>query len=262
MLHSPIVLFTSIVNLPILVLTPSHEPMDNPQPIHLTFVQHGAGHYDLAIHSEQQSPPECSQLGHADPNKCTCGRKKQSGAACTSALNKYTCRCPCYNTGRACTELCKCKYCQNPFGAVRVGEIQVGVRRKRRRQEAQHIPIRGIKTSKYMDEAKVHYVIGSPTDFERLLVLSILHYLICGTRSCDEESTSSQVELVSLIFHNILSLAKVLCVDLPLFQRSINEVLKMIKSYNFKKVTLEISHVCSLITAVIISFIITDYTNF
>lgn len=70
-LHSPIVLFTSIVNMPILVLTPSHEPMDNPQPIHLTFEQHGAGHYDLAIYSEQQPPPESSQLEHSRPNKYT-----------------------------------------------------------------------------------------------------------------------------------------------------------------------------------------------
>jgi hypothetical protein len=65
--------------MPILVLTPSHEPMNNPQAIHLTF---------SAIYSEQEQPAESSQLEYAGPNKCTCGRKKQSGAACTSALNK------------------------------------------------------------------------------------------------------------------------------------------------------------------------------
>jgi hypothetical protein len=119
---------------------------------------------------------------------------------------------------RACTELCRCKNCHNPFGVVTVDEIPVGVRRKRRRQEAQHIPIRGIKASKYMDQAKVKHVIGSPTDFERLLVLSILHYLLCGSRMCDEGSTCSQVELVSFIFHNILCLANLPCVDLPLFK--------------------------------------------
>ena len=93
-LHSPIVLFTSIPNLPILVVTPSHEPMDNPQPIHLTFTQHGAGHYDLASYRDSFPCPDSEQC--AEPSKCSCGRKRQSGTACTSVLNKYTCRCPCY----------------------------------------------------------------------------------------------------------------------------------------------------------------------
>lgn len=230
MLHSPIVLFTSIPNLPILVITPSHEPMDNPQPIHLTFLQHGPGHYDLATYREYQPPPAESLQ---DNQKCTCGRKK-SGAACTSILNKYTCRCPCYNSMTACTELCRCKNCENPFGFVKVDEKQVGVRRKRRHHEAQHIPIRGIKTSKYMDETSIEYSIGSPTNLEYLLVLSILHYLAL---TCDD-STHSQVKRVSFIFHSILSLANILCVHLPLFQRSSDEILKMIKSYNLKKKSL------------------------
>lgn len=132
--------------MPILVITPSHEPMDNPQPI---FLQHGPGHYDLAIYNEQ--PPTADE-----PKKCTCGRKKQSGAACTSVLNKYTCRCPCM-LQRPCTELFKCKNCQNPFGVLQAGEKQVGVTRKRRRQEAEHIPIRGVKTHKYMKESEVEY---------------------------------------------------------------------------------------------------------
>lgn len=175
-LHSSIVLFTSIPNLPILVITPSHESMDNPQPIHLTFTQHGAGHYDLATYHEHQQSPGNSQNEQCEPKKCTCGRKKQSGAACTSTLNKYTCRCPCYNSERACIELCKCKNCQNPFGVVKVDQKPIGARRKRRHHDVQHIPIRGIKTSKYMDESRVEYSIGSPTDFERLLVLSISCY--------------------------------------------------------------------------------------
>ena len=39
-LHSPIILFTSIDNLPLLVVTPTNTIMENPQPIHLTFTQY------------------------------------------------------------------------------------------------------------------------------------------------------------------------------------------------------------------------------
>ena len=79
-----------------------------------------------------------------------------------------------------------------------------------------------------MDQSKVEYSFGSPTDFERLVVLSILHFLVSDVGICDQESTCNQMEVVSFIFHSILSLANALCVQLPLFQRSLDKVSTMI----------------------------------
>ena len=114
-LQSPIVVFTSIQNLPVLVITPSHHVMNNPSPIHLAYCHDGPGHYDLAVHCSDTSDKDQTQH-----KQCTCGRKNPQsiGAACTTVLNKYASRCPCYNSRQACTDLCKCKNCANEFGVA------------------------------------------------------------------------------------------------------------------------------------------------
>ena len=49
------------------------------------------------------------------------------------------------------------------------------MKRKRRQQENQKHPIRGIKTMKYLDENEVQYQIGSLTLFQQLLVVQLSH---------------------------------------------------------------------------------------
>ena len=69
-LQSPIVVFTSIHHLPVLVITPSHQAMINPSPIYLTYNQEGPGHY---VHCD-----ELLERGETQNKSCTCGRKAQS----------------------------------------------------------------------------------------------------------------------------------------------------------------------------------------
>ena len=141
-LHSPIVLFTSIPNLPFLVISPSHEMMNNPQPIHLAFTQQGPGHYDIVLHNDEVStsrigPALSKSTSGSTIAKCSCGRKTSAAAACTTILDKYASRCPCYNSRRGCNEVCSCKNCHNPFGiVVRKQKLTPGTKRKRRTQES------------------------------------------------------------------------------------------------------------------------------
>lgn len=229
-LQSPIVLFTSIANLPILVVTPSHTIMENPQPIHLSFTQYGPGHYDMAIYQDSNSSAAASQ-DIQESHQCTCGRKKNlSGAACTTIMNKYASRCPCYNEKRSCTESCKCKNCKNPFGCFRKDSPMIGNKRKRRHHDTQQFPIRGVKSTKFMEDSKIEYGVGSPTTFERLLVFSIIHYL-----AGSDIPSNDQLHHISFIFSYIKNIATALGVLLPLFQRSLDEISKMIRSYMSKK---------------------------
>ena len=48
-LHMPITIFTSVVNMPVVCITPTMQVADSAQPLFLTFIQEGPGHYDYAV---------------------------------------------------------------------------------------------------------------------------------------------------------------------------------------------------------------------
>lgn len=223
-LQSPIVVFTSIQNLPVLVITPSHHVMNNPSPIHLAYCHDGPGHYDLAVHCSDTSDKDQSQH-----KRCTCGRKNPQsiGAACTTVLKKYASRCPCYNSRQACTDLCKCKNCANEFGmASTIGTTAIvkGVKRNCRQQESQKHPIRGVKTIKYLEKCEVDYYIGALTTFEKLLLLAIMHYLM-DRHSMDFQCINDdQLTFLTVAFNGICDVAKSVKVQLPIFQRQAQEL--------------------------------------
>ena len=65
---------------------------------------------------------------------CICGKKVVKGSPCSFSITQYTCRCPCYNTQRACRNECRCKGCSNPFGVKpRIQQkTKIGQKRKKR----------------------------------------------------------------------------------------------------------------------------------
>lgn len=118
---------------------------------------------DIAMYNDQVSTSTHGQVptpGEHIVQKCSCGRKTSAGAVCTTVLDKYASRCPCYNSRRACNELCSCKNCQNPFGFVVREKCKPGMKRKRRAHETQKFFIRGVKTKAYMEKSSLHYDIG------------------------------------------------------------------------------------------------------
>ena len=107
--NSPIVLFTSAENLPIIITTPTHSSKINVQPIFLALF--GPGHYDVAIFNDQSTcTPSTREF-------CLCGSNKTiKGIPCTLSKS-YSARCPCYNNQCPCSNDCICKGCQNNFGS-------------------------------------------------------------------------------------------------------------------------------------------------
>ena len=124
-LSSPLILFTSLETMPVLLITPSVIQHATPR-IHLAFNHYGVGHYDAVVFSDESNDnqsdrnEECSASSSADAvHKCSCGKnaKNDDGrhTACVTS-NRYASRCPCYKNQRGCHNNCKCKYCENPFG--------------------------------------------------------------------------------------------------------------------------------------------------
>ena len=139
-LHCPIILFTSISDMPIICIAPTVEAMNTTHPIFLTFFQSGAGHYDYAVPYKEdvmQARPTASTT------KCTCGDFKGK-ACCTS-------RCTCIRSKKPCTSLCRCKGCGNILGARPPPSIV----RRRIAYDSQRQPLCGQTGDSFMAKKKV-----------------------------------------------------------------------------------------------------------
>ena len=128
LLSSPLLIFTSLQTMPVLLITPSVIQHATPR-IHLAFNHHGAGHYDTVVFTDASddnqsngdevcTTPSSTEQSFDAVHKCSCGKnvKNDDGiyAACVT-LNRYSSRCPCYNNQHGCYSNCICKHCENPF---------------------------------------------------------------------------------------------------------------------------------------------------
>ena len=104
------------------------------------------------------------------------------------------------------------------------------MKRKRRQQENQKHPIRGIKTMKYLE---VQYQIGSLTLFEQFLVVSIMNYLM-NKRGIDVHCIRNHKSLVSVIFSESCKIAEAVKVQLPVFQRQEQELCTAVEHWILK----------------------------
>lgn len=127
LLSSPVLLFTSMETMPVLLITPSIVRDAIPR-VHLAFNQFGAGHYD-AINIVSRDVGQCeTEISSTLPDerhssstvqKCSCGKNSKASATkksvCTKS-NKYSSRCPCYKNKDGCHDDCSCNGCENPYG--------------------------------------------------------------------------------------------------------------------------------------------------
>ena len=104
-LQHPIVIFTSVSDMPVLCYTPFD--CNNSSPLFLTYTQSGPGHYDYAVPKSQDN----DEVANTKSIRCTCGRKRNSRGEACSIL-----RCVCLRSGQACSHMCTCKFCTNSFG--------------------------------------------------------------------------------------------------------------------------------------------------
>ena len=164
-LHIPITVFTSISNMPVLCVLPTTtQSIHSTQPIFLAFTQSGPGHYDAVVSAAESSNPSAEEW-----IKCYCGRKQN-----TNAESCISMRCPCLRKKKECTQLCRCKSCNNEHGT----RPPPSATRKRRPYTEQRQPLEGSRTETFLKEKGEDINKGHLTMFEDLLLKSIIVYFI------------------------------------------------------------------------------------
>ena len=227
-LQSPIVLFTSIDGLPIVVIMPTQSPVANIHPLFMAYNQYGSGHFDGVV---WKNPDEDDGDGaHAEyPQHCNCGRGGPKGTPCNLQLNQYSTRCPCYNRKLQCSLKCRCKNCQNPFGSRSTvpSLSKTGTKRRREHYDNQQFLLKGTKAKKFMEQAGESIATGSTSSLEMIAIARIVQY-VYGMDSDDWTQWSKFDEKdVHAAYKAILSLATVLNLQVPLFERSEDDIIVM-----------------------------------
>ena len=136
-LHIPITVFTSISNMPVLCVLPTTtQSIHSTQPIFLAFPQSGPGHYDAVVSAAESSNPSAEER-----IKCYSGRKQNSNTESCISM-----RCPCLRKKKECTQLCRCKSCNNEHGT----RPPPSATRKRRPYTEQRQPLAGSRTDIFL----------------------------------------------------------------------------------------------------------------
>lgn len=163
-LGTPITLFTSLQNMPVICVMPSvGMNTTSTEPVLLAFTQSGPGHYDAVTPSVATT----SRTEH-ETIKCNCGRKPNfKGSACSST------RCKCYRMNMSCSNLCRCKSCSNELGK----RPPVSGKRKRKCYEEQTVqPLQGRITEEFMSSNSEPVNRGKITLLENLLLVTYSSY--------------------------------------------------------------------------------------
>ena len=148
----PMTVFTSAQNMAVITLLPTTSVAVETEPIYLSYIHDGPGHYDAVLRDEQENV-EPQVDSRVTEGKCTCGKKSTKGISCAFSLNHYSTRCPCFKANRACTPDCRCRRCSNPNGVRTIAESnKTGHKRIRHRYDFQNYELKERKTAKFMQE--------------------------------------------------------------------------------------------------------------
>lgn len=232
-LKIPIVVFTSVENMPTIVVTPPNVVTENVQPLHLAYNAHGPGHYDAAVWVSPDTQPEQLPEEGALPQQpaCSCGRKSTKGTPCSLQLNMYTTRCPCYNLQSGCNRKCRCKNCQNPYGQRLVPPERPGTGSKRKFEphSCQKQSLKGIKSMKFMDQVDEVVKTGTFSVTETLLISAIIQKLYHS----DPQITLAEIDTLKVhsTYNTVRLVAEALNLQLPIHDRSVMEVVRMCESF-------------------------------
>ena len=234
-LQTALVLFTSRPNQPLHIQHPTTSPVINSNPIYLSYLQRGSGHYDAVIPTSimQDKGLRPTNLEIVTSKSCTCGRNSSKGDVCSFSLSQYSCRCPCYNNKEPCTQRCKCKGCTNTFGRkTAVEPSKSGQKRKRLPHDSQAVQLKGKKTVHFMTEVGEPMSVGGFSLMEYLIVCSIIQ-----TMNMDfdwGQSRNVSTSEVCTMYSYLLELLQTLNVDIALFGRSEEKIQKLLGKISFQ----------------------------
>ena len=223
-LQMPIIVYSSIACHPVLCVTPQTQKI--PVPVMIAFTQFGPGHYDAIV------PKQHPTSSNKDPVKlkCTCGKNAHNeDLHCHSIKCKYTtvCRCPCCKVGQACSDQCRCKNCNNPYGQRVSYEASKRKRFRHAWQDVKHV------NSIEFAQSKLEELSSGPfTKLEYFLLDNIINY-------CNEEDIETTPENIRNLYMIIVRSISNTNSELPLSHKSEQEIRKVMdvrtKTYQFEE---------------------------
>ena len=228
LLGLPFIVFTSSIYQPVITITPRH--LKVPIPVYLAFNQSGAGHYDgvVVCDDERIQPlalPVTSNGADAGKGPCSCGKNDKTDTShCHPVASKYTTitRCTCCKESKACTNLCKCKTCNNPFGKKLPTTESMQTSRKRPRHSWQH---KISKSVKFALDAREHVSSGPRSILEFFILESITKY-------CIREGIETTPGNIEKTYNAIVEISDTLNKKLPIGTKSIDDVEVFLKEHD------------------------------
>jgi len=183
-LRIPIVVFTSMLNFPVLPVSP-REIVLSENPIFLTYDMNYAGHYDavdsipqLTMAQEVCQPLSTQNTAPSRPESvplvsCRCGqgakRKKEGSMSC----HEYRSGCKCFQNVLGCNDNCQCINCCNPRGRnLNISQPTAQIRsRKRRHHENTTLAVSG---KLYSEQKAGGTTVVHWTLFEELVLMGLI----------------------------------------------------------------------------------------
>jgi hypothetical protein len=162
---------TPIADCPLLPFAPQYPA--RVEHMYLAFSAHRK-HYDAVDQVTSDETHENDSTTQETVKPCACGRGEKRKADTPSCIagEGYKSRCPCLAAGAPCLpDKCKCKKCENPFGHLKVKDIQLPPFKRVRK--LQHSSKR-LKSVDYMNEKDHALKQGSWTTEETVLLVQIL----------------------------------------------------------------------------------------
>ena len=146
---------------------------------------------------------------------------KMNKSHCHPVSSKYTTliHCKCCKESKPCTNLCRCKTCNNPFGKKLPTKDSMQMSRKRPRQPwQQKLP----KSVKFALDAREH-VSNGPRSILEFFVLEAI------TKYCLREGIETTSENIERIFNTIVEISDTLDMKLSIGTKSIDDVERFLR---------------------------------
>lgn len=218
-LGTPIIVFTSIRDVPLLHFAPK-EPVVQ-VPILVAYNQSGLGHYDSVAFVENSSHNTSVTQNCMKLYSCSCGKNDHIQQSRCVMSSSYSSRCPCLKAKSKCTTKCNCRGCQNPYGKDQTTLQPIKCSKKRKRHSLQ---IKSKSTAEVVSERSLKVATGPWSLIECYVLEGIISRI-----------KSTSVEQIYQAYCEIVDYSEFFDLNIPIGIKSVNSVAAKIKQHLHQK---------------------------